>query len=250
MNVGAIHRVRKEHEQAVAWWTKAAEAGLSDAMFNLGCSLDKGKGVAVPPDHAAAMGWFRRAADASHGQAAANLSAMYTLGTGGVTRSKRRAMQWRRKAADKGVVESCIKLANCMYAGLPHAREVGHVEVEATGVAMSAAEMEGHDHVPPEVLTSVVHWLRKGCVTAQRDPLDCLEELRRRAVEGAAYCDNDGCEVVGHIKDFKVCLRCKYARYCSDACQKHAWTAGEHKATCGTTASLARKTLPPLNPKP
>jgi hypothetical protein len=170
-----------------------------------------------------------------HGGAAQNIASMYIVGTGGVARSKRRAMQWRRKAADLGVAESCVQLASEMYEDRPHAREVGHVEVEATGVAMTAADMEGHD-VPPEVLKSVVYWLQKACVTGGPTPLDYLEELRREAVEGLPYCINDGCEVVGHLKDFKVCPRCKIARYCSDACQKQDWS--EHKATCGTYASL------------
>jgi TPR repeat protein len=66
--LGRIHHVRKEYEQAVSWCTKAAEAGLSDAMFSLGleCCLGKGEGVAAP-DPLAAMDWFRRAADAGHG---------------------------------------------------------------------------------------------------------------------------------------------------------------------------------------
>jgi TPR repeat protein len=173
--LGGIHHERKEHEQAVAWKTKAAEAGWPDAMFDLGCYLAGEGGL---PDPQAAMGWFRRAADAGHGGAARNISIMYTLGNGGVARSKRRAMQWRRKAADMGVIQSCEKLARDMYDDSPHAHGVGHVEVEATGSATSAADMEGHD-VPPEVLTSVVHWLQKACVTGQDDPLVLLEELRR-----------------------------------------------------------------------
>jgi hypothetical protein len=185
-----------------------------------------------------------------HGEAAQNIAVMYSVGAGGVARSKRRAMPWRRKAADMGVSVSCLQLARDMYEDFPHAREVGHVEVEATGVAMSAADMEGHD-VSPEVLKSVVHWLRKASVTGQRNPLgngsfvavvsDNLEGLRRRAVEGVPYCVNDGCEVVGHRKDFNVCPPCKTARYCSDACQKQDWS--EHKATCGTTASKVIKRI-------
>jgi TPR repeat protein len=66
--LGSIHHERKEHEQSVEWNTKAAEAGLPDAMFNLACCLDKGEGVAAP-DPPAAMDWFRRAADAGHGGA-------------------------------------------------------------------------------------------------------------------------------------------------------------------------------------
>ena len=64
--LGSVHFERKEHEQAVAWFTKAAEAGLPEAMFDLGCCLNMGEGVAAP-DPLAAMDWYRRAADAGHG---------------------------------------------------------------------------------------------------------------------------------------------------------------------------------------
>jgi len=79
--LGGIHYEREEHEQAVAWFTKSAEAGLPKAMFNLGACLDKGEGVAAP-DYPAAAGWYRRAAEARHGDAAANLSRMYSVGRG------------------------------------------------------------------------------------------------------------------------------------------------------------------------
>jgi hypothetical protein len=130
-------------------------------------------------------------------------------------------------AAENGDAESCLQLARGMYLIFPYAREVGHV-VEAAGVATSAGVMEGHD-VPIDVLTSAIHWLQKG----RNNPSD-LQEFRREALEGAGYCKNDGCEVVGHLKDFKVCPQCKTARYCGDACQKQDWTTGGHKETCGT----------------
>jgi len=79
--LGDIHDTRKEHEQAVEWFTKGAEAGLPRAMFSLGCCLDKGEGVAAP-DYPAAAGWYKRAADAGRGEAANNLSHMYTVGRG------------------------------------------------------------------------------------------------------------------------------------------------------------------------
>ena len=79
--LGSIHRARNEHEQAVKWTTKGAEAGLPKAKFNLGVLLDTGEGMAAP-DHPAAAGWYRRAADAGLGVAAHNLSNMYTLGRG------------------------------------------------------------------------------------------------------------------------------------------------------------------------
>jgi len=149
----------------------------------------------------------------------------------GVTRSKQMAVRWTRKAAENGQADACLSLTQNMYLGRPYAREVGHVG-EAAGVATPAGVMEGHD-VPPEILTNVVHWLRKGCVTGKHTLSDELNFYRRRAREGGEYCRNDGCKVVGHLKDFKVCPQCKTARYCGAACQKADWTTGGHKATCG-----------------
>jgi hypothetical protein len=146
----------------------------------------------------------------------------------GVTRSKGMAMRWTRKAAENGDAASCLHVAQWMYLDLPYAREVGHVE-EAAGVAASAGVMEGHD-VPPEVMTDVVHWLRKA---GHPDPAEQLDKLRIYALKGHTYCRNEGCEVVGHLKEFKVCPQCKSVRYCGDACQKQDWTTGGHKATCG-----------------
>jgi len=79
--LGTIHLVRKEYEQAVEWLTKGAEAGLPKAMFDLGYMLDAGEGVAAP-DYPAAADWYRRAADAGDGEAASNLAAMYAVGRG------------------------------------------------------------------------------------------------------------------------------------------------------------------------
>ena len=37
--VGGIHHERTDHEQAVAWFTKSAQAGLPQAMYDLGQGL-------------------------------------------------------------------------------------------------------------------------------------------------------------------------------------------------------------------
>jgi TPR repeat protein len=147
----------------------------------------------------------------------------------GVTRSKGKAAQWMRKAAENGHTQCCLRLAEHMYFDRPYARENGHVE-DAGGVAASMGDMEIIHDVPPDVLASVVHWLRKGGHT----PLvPVLAKFRNEALEGAKYCRNEGCEVVGRLQDFKVCPQCKTTRYCGDACQKEDWTTGGHKAACG-----------------
>ena len=79
--LGGFHKMNKEHEDAVKWLTKGAEAGLPRAMYNLGFCLNAGEGVAAA-DCPAAVGWYTRAADAGYGAAAQHLAAMYTLGRG------------------------------------------------------------------------------------------------------------------------------------------------------------------------
>jgi len=81
----------------------------------------------------------------------------------GVTRSKRRAMQSLRKAAENGNTDMSLRLAARMYANDPYAREVGRVEEAAEVAAPAGVIMQGHD-LPLDVLTGVVHWLRKGCL--------------------------------------------------------------------------------------
>ena len=161
----------------------------------------------------------------------------------GVTRSKRRAMKWCRKAADVDLADACQHLARAMYINQPYAREAGHVAEDVDRVAgiatpaMLATVMQGHD-VPPDVLISVVRWLLRGKVNL----LGALDTLQRIAREGAKYCFNDGCEIVGHVKDFKVCPQCKINRYCGAACQKQDWTTGGHREKCGTIASNLENT--------
>ena len=149
----------------------------------------------------------------------------------GVTRSKRRAVQWLRTAAEYGYARACLGLAARMYGDMPYAREVGHV-VETAGVVSSAGAMEGHD-VPPDVMIGVVHWLRTARAGKAHDLVAELDTLRKLALEGFNYCHNEACEVVGLLKEFKVCPQCKTARYCGDACQKQDWTTGGHKEMCG-----------------
>jgi hypothetical protein len=139
-----------------------------------------------------------------------------------------------RKAAENGFERACLKLAARIYLDYPYAREVGQVG-KAAGVAASIGDMEVLHDVPPDALTSVVHWLQ----LPGKNPASTLTAFRRAALEGHKYCCNDGCEVVGQLKDFKVCPQCKIYRYCGAACQKQHWTAGGHKETCGTPSRSA-----------
>jgi len=162
---------------------------------------------------------------------------MYSVGRG-VARSKRRALKWVREAAELGHAEACLQLAYGLYHDYPYAREVGHTELATGdicadlcgGAEPGLSRVKGHGDVPADVMTSVIQWMLRG----GHNPLTEIDACRSVAVEGGQYCRNDGCEVVGQLKDFKVCPQCKAARYCGEACQKQDWTTGGHKATCGT----------------
>ena len=114
----------------------------------------------------------------------------------------------------------------------PEAGAQAWAEVETEAGAEAAAHASGGHDIPQEVLENVVYWLQKG--GSNSCLVDELDFFRKRVQEGAKHCYNEGCEVVGHPKDFKVCPQCRAARYCGAACQKQHWNAGGHKTTCGT----------------
>ena len=113
---------------------------------------------------------------------------------------------------------------------------------EGTGVAALAGVTEGHDLIP-DVLTSVVHWLRRGGDDEIVKLNERLNDFRITTLEGGAHCRNETCEVVGLLHEFKVCPQCKTTRYCGDACQKQDWNAGGHKKKCGTSAACSSCSL-------
>ena len=180
---------------------------------------------------------FRRAAIAGVGAAAQNLASFYAIGRG-VIRSKKKVMIWTRAAAETGQIESCELIARFIYLDRPYAREIGLVE-EAARVTVPAEIMEDLIDIPKDVLKNVLYWSRKG----GHDAVTVINSYRTIALEGEKYCFNEGCEVKGHLKDFKVCPQCKTTRYCSDVCQEHDWlpvlatatVEGRpgHKGTCG-----------------
>ncbi len=78
-------------DQAIEWYGRAADAGVSSAHFNLGIIHLEGRGV--ERDYTAAFASFSAAADLGHGGAMNNLGSMYENGIG-VRRDIVEAMKW------------------------------------------------------------------------------------------------------------------------------------------------------------
>lgn len=78
---------------------KAAEAGDPAAQTQLGLAYRNGKGV--PQDLQEAVKWYTLAADKNYAEAQAYLGFMYMTGRG-VRRNDVEAAKWHRKAAEQG----------------------------------------------------------------------------------------------------------------------------------------------------
>lgn len=72
--------VAKDPQQAVVWYSKAAEQGNSDAQFNLGAMNEHGLGI--PVNYVEAARLYRPAAEAGDIDALSNLGVLYENGQG------------------------------------------------------------------------------------------------------------------------------------------------------------------------
>ena len=97
--------VRKDKEEAVKWFRRAAEQNYAPAQSNLGYCYDNGRGVVK--DYVEAVKWYRKAAEQGHTEAQLNLGYCYANGQG-VAKDKAEAYAWFSMAAkaDSDAAES------------------------------------------------------------------------------------------------------------------------------------------------
>ncbi|KAH6828039.1 F-box family protein [Perilla frutescens var. hirtella] len=86
-------------EDAIQWLYKASTAGHARAQYQLALCLHRGQGMEQSLEEAAC--WYARAADGGYARAMYNTSLCYSLGEG-LGKSNRLARKWMRKAADHG----------------------------------------------------------------------------------------------------------------------------------------------------
>ena len=99
-----------DYAGAITIWRPLAEKGDADAAFNLGQAYRLGRGVQI--DLAAAQKWLEQAARANH------LDAQTTLGlllfdSG----SREAAMQWLKRAADRGEPRALLVYGTALFNG-------------------------------------------------------------------------------------------------------------------------------------
>lgn len=111
---------RQQYSKALPYYERAAAAGNSEAMTNLGSMNQKGEG-GLPPNDIKAASWYRKAADAGFSQGMVNLAAFYLEGRGGLPKDYARAVDLCRKASEADNPNAMLLLAT-MYengVGLP-----------------------------------------------------------------------------------------------------------------------------------
>ncbi|WP_421726483.1 caspase family protein [Bauldia sp.] len=97
--LGRAYHAGGDYGAAMAWYTRAAEAGSSAAMSNIGFLHASGAGVVT--DFDAAHEWYRRSADAGNVAAMSNLASLYQTGSG-VPTDFDAARHWYGRAAAGG----------------------------------------------------------------------------------------------------------------------------------------------------
>ena len=108
--------IPQDYNEAVKWFTKAAQQGLADAQNNLGEMYDNGQGT--PQDYNEAVKWLTKAAQQGHAKAQNNLGLMYYKGQG-VSQDYNQTVKWFTKAAQQGHAKAQYNL------GLMHAKGRG-----------------------------------------------------------------------------------------------------------------------------
>lgn len=111
---------KEEYENAVFWFTKAAEKESADAQNNLGICYEQGKGVTK--DEAKAVVWYRKATEQRHAKAQCNLGICYLMGIG-VTRDEDKAAKWFMIAAEQGEAIAQGLVGCCYREGIGMAKD-------------------------------------------------------------------------------------------------------------------------------
>jgi len=100
-----------DYNQAFKWWSRAAEAGSTDAQWGLGLLYDEGKGV--PRDSKKAANWWKRGAEHGNIKATVNLAFLYEEGRG-VELNQKESARLFKQAAEAGEPFAQVKYGlNC-----------------------------------------------------------------------------------------------------------------------------------------
>jgi len=106
--------ITQDYEEAAKWLAKAAEQGIALAQFLLGGSYKNGQGV--PQDYEEAAKWYTRAAEQGNANAQLLLGGSYEKGQG-VPQDYKEAVKWYTEAAEQGNASAQYALGLMYWTG-------------------------------------------------------------------------------------------------------------------------------------
>lgn len=89
--------VRKNADEVVKWYTRAAEAGYAAAQYRVAVGYAFGY-AGLPRDHQEAVKWLRKSAEGGYKRAQKTLGRAYAEGRFGLPVDEQQAEYWARKA--------------------------------------------------------------------------------------------------------------------------------------------------------
>lgn len=150
---------------------ETAPEETADSLYRQALKYYFGKGV--KKDLGAAVDWYRRAADKGHVKAQHNLALCYTFGQG-VEKNYAEAVAWYRQAADKGYDKSQYNLGICYLYG----HGVEKDEAEAVAWLLKAARQK---HVKAQLNLGNCYYQGQG---VDKDLVQAAHWYRRAAEQG------------------------------------------------------------------
>ena len=93
------------------------EQDYADALYNIAVNYQNGLG-GLKKDEATALEWYRKAADKGYADAMNRIGRYYDEGLGSLKKDEATALEWYRKAADKGNASALYNIAGYYQLGL------------------------------------------------------------------------------------------------------------------------------------
>lgn len=106
--------IHPSNSQALEWYTRSAEGGYRDAMYNVGNMYYEGRGTSKDPSKA--VEWWKRASDAGDTMSAYNVACCYASGIG-VAQNLKKANEWYEQSALLNNVKAQLALGYAYYHG-------------------------------------------------------------------------------------------------------------------------------------
>lgn len=196
-----VEKVKKNEEQSLHWFKKAAEQGNAVAQCGMGFCYEFGAGVLKNENHA--VDWYRKAAEQGNTTGQCELGLCYEKGKG-IAKDEFQAVEWYKKAAEQGYSGAQLRLGLCYLRGMGIAKDekqfiYWYKKAAEQGGAFAQWDLgncykNGVGIAKDE--SQAVYWYKKaaeqGYAAAQWDLGSCYEDgkgVKRDYVQAAYWCE-------------------------------------------------------------